>query len=111
MTSAPWRSSSGAKRSGGVARDPGALRVDGVQLVGDAERPELDAIGAERVRLDDVRARADVFLVHFGDQIRLRHVQRIEALVDEHALRIQHRPHCAVEEHERFMIEQAIECG
>ena len=70
--------------------------VDRVQLVGEPERAELDAVGAERVGLDDVGAGANVFLVHLGHQIRLRDVQGVEALVDEDALRVQHRPHRAV---------------
>ena len=103
-----------ADRAGDVGADrraawraifaPCALIV--VQLVGEAERAELDAVGAERVGLDDVGAGADVLLVHLGDEIRLREVQRVEALVDEDALRVQHRPHRAVaDEHalvERF---------
>ena len=39
---------------------------------------------------------AHVLLVHLCHQIGLRDVQRVEALVDEHALRIQHRAHGAV---------------
>jgi hypothetical protein len=58
--------------------------------------PELDAVRAERVGFDDVGAGADVFLMDLGDQIRLGDVQRVEALVDEDALRIEHRPHRAV---------------
>ena len=73
-----------------------ALLVDRVQLVGEAERSELDAVRAERVGLDDVGAGADVFLVHLGDEVRLREVQRVEALVDEDALGVQHRAHRAI---------------
>ena len=62
----------------------------------EAERPELDAVRAEGVGFDDVGAGADVFLMDLGDQIGLGDVQRVEALVDEDALRIEHRPHRAV---------------
>ena len=79
-----------------AARSSRPAALIGVQPIGQAERAELDAVGAERVGLDDVGAGADVFLVHLGDQIRLREVQRVEALVDEDALRIEHRPHRAV---------------
>src|SRR5262249_22563490 len=79
-----------------MARDLRRLLVDRVQPIGEAERSELDAVRAERVRLDDVGAGPDAFLVHFGAQIRLRQVQRVEALVDEDALRVEHRPHRAV---------------
>ena len=82
------------------------LQVDRVHPVGKAERAELDAIGTERVRFDDVGAGAHVGLVHLGDQIRLRQVQLVERAVQEDALRVQHRPHRAVaDEHalvERF---------
>ena len=43
------------------------------------------AVGAERVRLDDVGAGAHVGLVHFGDEIRLRQVQLVERAVQEDA--------------------------
>ncbi len=79
-----------------VSRQLRALDVDGVQFVGETEGSELDAVRAERVGLDDVRAGPHVLLVYFGDQIRLRQVQRVEALVDEDALRVQHRPHRAI---------------
>src|SRR2546421_224605 len=93
MMVAPRCSSAGANFSGGVARDPRPLFVDRVQLVGEAERPELDAVRAERVGLDDVGARAHVLLVHFGHQIGLGDVQRVEALVDEDAFGVEHRAH------------------
>ncbi len=80
----------------GLARDLRALRVDLVQPVGQAERSEPDPVRAERVGLDHVGAGAHVFLVYLGDQLRLREVQGVEALVDEDALGVQHRPHRAV---------------
>ena len=79
-----------------ATRDPRALDVDLAQRVGQAERAELDAVRAERVRLDDVGAGADVLVVDLLHQVRPRQVQRVEALVDEHALRVEHRPHRAV---------------
>ena len=79
-----------------VTRDSRALCVDRVESVGQAERSKFDAVRAECIRLDDIGARTNVFLMDFRDEIRLRHVQRIEALVDEHALRVQHRAHRAV---------------
>jgi len=78
------------------------LNLTQPDLVAEAERSELDAVRAERVRLDDVRARADVLLMHFSNQVRLRHVERVEALVDEDALRVQHRPHRAVAHEDAF---------
>src|SRR5205085_1590094 len=51
------------------------------------QRPELEAIRAERVRLDDLRTRFDVLLVHTKDCFGLRGVQLVEAPL---------RPHCFV---------------
>src|SRR5919202_1401170 len=48
-------------------------------------------------------AGADVFLVHRGDEIGLRDVERVEALVDEHAFRVQHRAHRAVADEHAFI--------
>jgi len=74
-----------------------------LQRVGQTERAKLDAIGAERIGFDDVRAGAHIFLVHAHHEIRLRRVQRIEALVDEDTLRVEHRAHGAVaNEHTLF---------
>ena len=92
-----------------AAGDSHAFDVDGVKLLAQAERPELDAIGAECIRLEDVGAGAHVFLVHGEHDLRLREVQRVEALVDEHALRVQHRPHCAVAD-EDSLLERVDEC-
>jgi hypothetical protein len=75
-----------------AARDARPFDVDRDQRVGQTERPELDPVGAEGIGLDDVGAGADVILVDFLDELRPRQVQRIEALVDEHALRVP-RPH------------------
>src|SRR5262249_50809549 len=83
--------------------DSGALLVDRVQPVGEAERSKLDPVGAEGVRLDDVGAGADVLLVDLRDEVRLREVQRVEALVDEDALRVEHRPHRAVADQHAFV--------
>ena len=100
-----------ADRAGDVrlpaGRRLGQLRpfeVDVAQPVGQAEAAQLDAVGAERVRLDDIRAGADVVLVHLGDLARLGQVQRVEAAVDEDALRIEHRPHGAVA-HEHALVD------
>ena len=73
-----------------------ALNLTRPELVGDAERTELDPVGAERIRLDDVSAGADVLLMDVGHQLGPRDVERIEALIDEDALRVQHRAHRAV---------------
>ena len=81
---------------GGAARDPRPLDVDRLELVGETERAELEAVRAEGIGLDDVGAGAEVVPVNVRDELRLRQVERIEALVDEDPLRVQHRPHRAV---------------
>ena len=70
--------------------------VDLVELVGEAEGAELDPVRAEGVRLEHVRAGPHVLAVHLGHDVRLSEVQRVEAPVEEDALRVQHRPHRAV---------------
>ena len=95
-----------ARRAGRSA----PLQVDRVDPLGQPERAELDAVGAERVGLDDVRAGAHVGLVHLGDQVRLRQVQLVERPVEEDALRVQHRPHRAVAD-EHALVDRFEEGG
>ena len=82
--------------TGRLTGKAGAFGVDLVDPVAKAERPELHAIGAKRVRLDHVGTRTDVILMHLHDGVRRHHIQRIEAAIDEHALRVEHRAHGAV---------------
>ena len=91
-----------------MPRDARSLLVDRVKPVGETERTELDPVRAERVRLDDVGPRAHVLRVHFRHEIRLRHVQRVEALVDEDAFRVQHRPHRPIA-HEHALFDRFFE--
>ena len=51
------------------ARDPRPFEIDRARLVAQAERAQLDAVGAERVGLDDVGAGAQVFGVNARDQV------------------------------------------
>ena len=67
-----------------------------MHLVGQAEVAQLDAVGAEGVGLDHVRAVADVGLVDLGDEIGLREVQLVEGAIEEDALGVEHRAHRAV---------------
>ena len=41
--------------------------------------------------------------MHGEHDLRLREVQRVEALVDEHALRVQHRPHCPIADEDSLL--------
>ena len=80
-----------------------------MQLVGNPERSELDAVGAKRVGLDDVGAGADVFLMDLTDQVGVRQIQLVEAFVDEDALRIEHGPHRAVADEDALI--ESVEKG
>ena len=86
-----------ARHVGLFARDvPGDLRtlpVDGTHAIGETERGQLDAIRAERVRLEDVGAGAEVLPVDLGHQVLLRQVQLVETAIEEDALRVEHRSH------------------
>ena len=97
------RTPSGPIEPATQARSPAARRAIAApsslmraQLVGQAEVGELEAVGAERVGLDDVGARVDVLAVHVGDEVRLREVQLVEAAIEEDAPRVEHRAHRAV---------------
>src|SRR5688572_33063107 len=72
---------------------------------------ELDAIGPERVCLEDLGASPGVFGVDGPHQVGGPGVQFIVALVDEHPPGIQHRPYRAVEDDDAFRVEEAFEQG
>jgi hypothetical protein len=59
---------------------------------------ELEAVGAECVGLDYIRAATDVFAVDLFDQIGTAKVQLIKAGVEVNALGVEHRPHRPVAE-------------
>jgi len=71
----------------GLARNFHAPAIQPLHFIAKPQRPELEAIRAERVRLDDLRTRFDVLLVHTKDCFGLRGVQLVEAPL---------RPHCFV---------------
>ncbi len=73
---------------------PGA--VDILQLLGHPEGRQTHPVGAERVGLDDLRARLDVVLVDAAHQVRRRKVQLVEGTVEEHAAGVQHGAHRAI---------------
>ena len=67
---------------GGFARFAGDLHAAAVQalhFVAEAERGELEAVRAERIGFDDLRARFDVGLVNAEDGFGFRGVEFIEA--------------------------------
>ena len=87
----------------GLAGDARALAVDLHDLRVEAVGPELQPVRAERVGLDDVGARVDVFLVHRAHQLGVRQVELVEAAVHEHAAGVQHRAHGAVADDDAFL--------
>ncbi len=70
---------------------------------------ELQSIRAEAVRLDDIRPGLDVLRVDVAHQVGRADVQLVVALVDEHALAVQHRPHRPVEDDYRFRVEEPFD--
>jgi hypothetical protein len=86
----------------GLPCDPHARHIDRVQLLGQAEGGELQAVCAEGVALEHVGAGAHVLAVHAAHELGIRQVQRVEGFVDEDAPGVEHRAHGAVaHEHPR----------
>src|SRR5262245_57031401 len=89
-------------------RETRALLVDEHQLVRKTEVAQLETIGAEGVRLDDICARRQVLTMDVGHQIRLRQIQLVEAAVQEDPFAIEHCPHGAIAD-EHALIESLEE--
>jgi hypothetical protein len=81
------------------ARQPHARLVDGAQLLGQSERRQAHAVGAERVGFQNLGAGLHVLLVNLPHHVGRGEVQLIEAAVDENAARIEHGAHGAVGHH------------
>ncbi len=82
-----------ARRLAGDAHTRG---VDLTQPLAEAEGPQLQPVGAERVGFEDVGPGPHVGLMDLGDEIRLGEIQLVEGSVEEDALAVEHRPHRAV---------------
>jgi hypothetical protein len=95
--------------AGRFARQSRRGLVDRVHFAFEPELCQLEAVGAERVGLQCFRPRLDVGLVHVTHEIRRAQVQVVVALIDEHAPRIEHRPHCPVEDEDGVGIEEPLE--
>ena len=68
-----------------VSHSPSELCTDAVDLPGQMRKFELfqrHDVGVERIGLDDVGADVDVFLMYFGNQIRLRQHQQVSGILD-----------------------------
>ena len=83
--------------TGHVAGDPRRLAIDLPDLQLEPVLRELEAVRAECVRLQHLGTRLRVRSVNVAHQVGCLDVQLIVALVDEHALGVQHRSHGAVE--------------
>src|SRR4029453_346862 len=80
-------------------RAPRQLRaghVDRPDLISQAEAAQLHAVRAEGVGFDDAGAGLQILAVHVHDQLGLRLIERLEAAIDEDALRVQHGAHGAI---------------
>ena len=72
---------------------PRLLRL--LHFIAEAQRRELEAVGAESIGLDDLRAGLDVRLVHAEDGFGLVGVQLVETALRAHGF-VQQRAHRAV---------------
>ena len=93
-----------------MPRDLGTLHVDRVNTIGQPESRQLDPVGAEGVRLEDVRSGVRVRLMDLCNQIRLGQIELVERAVQKNPARIQHRPHRAVAD-ENTLVELVSEIG
>ena len=76
--------------------DARAREIDRVHLLGETEAGQLQPVGAEGVRLDDLGARTEVRLMDADHEVGLRQVEVLERPVQEDALGIELRAHRAV---------------
>ena len=81
-----------------VPCEPGAAPVDLANASRQAVHSELEAVGAEGVGLDAVGARRDVLGMDALHELRVIDAQDVEACVQGHATRIEHRAHGAIAE-------------
>ena len=83
------------------AGDFHAAGIEALHFVGETERGELEAVCAESVGLDDLRARFDVSLMHAEDGLGFRGVEFIEAALRADGF-VQHRAHRAIRDEDRI---------
>ena len=87
-----------ARRLAHVTGEPHAAAVDLPHLALEPVRRELEAVGAEGVGLDQVGPRRDVLGVDRLHEPRVVQVEDVEARVERHPARVEHRAHRAVAE-------------
>src|SRR5690606_22560782 len=77
------------------ARQRRRTRVQLADLRLESVLRQLHAVRTEAVRLQQLRASLDVRGVDVPDEVRLLQVQLVVTAVDEDALLVEHRAHCA----------------
>ena len=101
--SRPQRLDTHAQRTHG-ARHPGRIPgrfarqayrrpIDRACLFRQTESRQPRPRGAERIRLQNLRAGLHVFLMNLTNHVGRREIQLVETAVDEDAARVEHRPH------------------
>src|SRR6266498_3900981 len=91
-------------------RQLGRRAVDLFRLVRQPVAVELERVGPEGVRLEDLRAGAHVLRVHFLYEPWLLEVQLVVADVQEEALGVQHGAHGPVEDVDTAVGKEIAEC-
>ncbi len=89
-----------------LARELRRTPVDLPHLRLEAVLRELDAVCAERVRLQHLGAGIDVRAVDAEHEVGRAQVELVVALIDEDAALVQHRAHRAIEDDDAIGIEQ-----
>jgi hypothetical protein len=77
------------------AADFHAAAIEALDFVGQPERREFEAIGAERIRFNDLRTGFDISLVNSKHGFRLGRIQFVEAALRANGF-VQHRAHRAI---------------
>ncbi len=77
------------------SRDFHASGIEPLYFIGQAEGRQLEAIGAERIGFDDLRARFDVSLMDAKDGFRLGGIELIKATLRANRF-VQQRTHRAI---------------
>ena len=85
-----------------LARDFHAARIQSLHFIAQPQRGQLKPVRPKRIRLDNLRARFDIRLVHAKHRLRLRRVQLVETPLRPHRL-MQQRPHGAIRDENRIL--------
>ena len=89
-------------RFAGFASDFHAPAVQALHFVAESQRRELEAIRGKGVRLDDMRTRFDVGLMHAKNCFRLRCIQFVEATLRPYDF-VEHRAHRSIGDENRIL--------